>query len=128
MFSHQFYENQELAATAAEKGCLPVYKTYDDACARNLLVTVKWAANRVSAQTGRIEELKDFDLGEYKLLSRLLLVSIAAAIALLLVSVLFVVVNLTAATVISSTFAIVVTTVDALLVKYIRMYRGGTAG
>jgi len=52
MFSHQFYENQELAATAAEKGCLPVYKTYDDACARNLLVTVKWAANRVSAQTG----------------------------------------------------------------------------
>jgi CheY-like chemotaxis protein len=99
MFSHQFYENQELAATAAEKGCLPVYKTYDDACARNLLVTVKWAANRVSAQTGRIEELKDFDLGEYKLLSRLLLVSIAAAIALLLVSVLFVVVNLTAATV-----------------------------
>jgi len=39
-----------------------------------------------------------------------------------------VVVNLTAATVISSTFAIVVTTVDALLVKYIRMYRGGTAG
>jgi len=76
---------------------------------------------------GRIEELKDFDLGEYKLLSRLLLVSIAAAIALLL-SASCSCVNLTAATVISSTFAIVVTTVDALLVKYIRMYRGGTAG
>src|SRR2546423_10800041 len=37
MFSNRFPERSDLAATAAEKGLLPVYKSHDEACMYHLL-------------------------------------------------------------------------------------------
>jgi hypothetical protein len=42
MFSNRFPEKNNLAEIAAEAGLLPVYKSYDANCIKNLLVTLKY--------------------------------------------------------------------------------------
>jgi hypothetical protein len=123
MFSNRFYEDQELAKTTAEMGCLPVYKSYDDACTKNLLVTIRWATLRKTSGQVMDEETKAYSFKMYKRLSSVLLGTIIAAVILLLFSVALAAANLTKANMISSVFGAVCTFMNGALYKYVSEYR-----
>jgi hypothetical protein len=123
MFSNRFYEDQELARTAAEKGYLPVYKSYDDACARNLLVTIRWAALQKSHTETLSEEQKIYSFRMYRRLSNVLLASIISSLVLLLITVILVVTNKTETTIASSIFGVIATFVSGVIYKYVDAYK-----
>jgi CheY-like chemotaxis protein len=117
MFSNRLYEDQELAHTAAEKKCLPVYKSYDDACLKNLLVTIRWAAFHKSSAETLTEEQKFYSFKMYRWLSKVLLASILGSLVLLLATVILVVTNNTETTVASSIFGVVSTLLAVLFIS-----------
>lgn len=123
MFSNRFYEDQELARTAAEKGCLPVYKSYDKACARHLIVNVLWACLQKGPAERLSDEQKFYSFRMYKRLSTVLLASIASSLLLLLIAVFLVVTNETTATVAASAFGVVSTFVSGVIYRYVTEYR-----
>ena len=123
MFSNRFFEDQELSRTAAEKGCLPVYKSYDEACARNLIVTVRWAMLQKNPAETLSDEQKIYSFRMYRRLSNVLLASIIASLLLLLFTVGLVVTNQTASTIASSVFGVVATFVNGAIYKYVAEYK-----
>jgi hypothetical protein len=123
MFSNRFYEDQELSKTAAEKGCLPVYKSYDEACARNLIVTVRWATLQKNPTETLSDEQKIYSFRMYRRLSNVLLVSIISSLLLLVFTVVLVVTNRTASTIASSVFGVVATFVSGVIYKYVAAYQ-----
>ncbi len=123
MFSNRFYDDQELARTAAEKGCLPVYKSYDEACARNLLVTILWAILKKSLTETLRDEQKLYSFRMYRRLSNVLFVSIVSSLLLLLSTVVLVVTNQTTSTIASSIFGVVATFVSGVIYKYVAAYQ-----
>ena len=126
MFSNRFFEDQDLARTAAEKGLLPVYKSYDDVCIRQVLVTIRYAV-----MTKPVKPIKEAVLDEqrvyafkmYRRLSTVLLGAIIASVALLLVSVTLAVVKLATASIVSSVFGFVLTFINGAVFRYVRQYK-----
>jgi hypothetical protein len=123
MFSNRFYENQELANTTAEMGCLPVYKSYDDAGMKNLLVTTRWATLRKPLGQVISDETKAYSFRMYRRFSNVLLGAIISSVILLLVSVALAAANKTPANVITSVFGVVITFVNGAIYKYVSEYR-----
>jgi len=123
MFSNRFYEDQELAETTAEMGCLPVYKSYDDACTKNLVVTIRWATLRKAPGQVLDEETKAYSFKMYRRLSNVLLGTIIATVILLLVSVGLAAKGLTGPTVISTIFGAMSTLANTTIFKYVSDYR-----
>jgi CheY-like chemotaxis protein len=139
MFSNRFLQDERLAQTTAEKGLLPVYKTSDAACADHLLVTVRWAASSRSAaelieqqrkllelRVAQEEKLKS--LRTYRRLSDILLGSIVLSLALIAVTVVFMLVypDKKAAGV-SSVLGLLSTFISSVIYQFIRYYRRGVA-
>jgi len=123
MFSNRFYKDETLAKTTAEMGCLPVYKSYDDVCARNLLVTIRWATLRKPLAQVISEETKAYSFRMYRRLSSVLLGAIVSSVALLLVSVSLAALQKTPETVIASVFGTVSTFMNGAIYKYVSEYR-----
>lgn len=135
MFSNRFLKDDRLAQTTAEKGLLPVYKTSDAACADHLLVTVRWAASTRSAaelleQQRKLLELRVAQeerlrsLRMYRWLSEILLGSIVLSVALIAVTVVFMLVypDRDAAGV-SSVLGLLSTFISGVVYQFIRYYR-----
>jgi CheY-like chemotaxis protein len=123
MFSNRFFEDQELARTAAEKGCLPFYKSYDDICAKNLIVTIRWAILQRNSVHALNDEEKLYSFKMYKRLSSVLLLSVILGLLLLLVTVNLIVTGKADSTVAAAAFGIVSTFVSGVIFKYISEYR-----
>ncbi len=123
MFSNRFDKDAELARTTAEKGCLPVYKSYDEACGKHLIVTMLWAALQKSFAETLDDEERIHSFRMYKRLSAVLLASIVCALLLLVVTVVLVVAQQTKFTIASSAFGIVTTFVSGVVYKYVAEYR-----
>jgi CheY-like chemotaxis protein len=130
MFSHKFYDDPDLATVAADKGCLPVYKSYDEACARNLLVTVRWATRQKATQGASNDEARlsaqkerDFALRMYRWLSYVLLASVASGLLLLLVTLALVVMNQTTSVIATSILGAFATFVNAIVYTAIGYYK-----
>jgi CheY-like chemotaxis protein len=139
MFSSRFLKNERLAQSTADKGLLPVYKTSDAACADHLLVTVRWAASSRSAaevidQQRKLLELrvdqeeKLRSLRTYRWLSDILLGSIVLSVALMAVTVVFMLVyNDKNAASVSSVLGLLSTFISSVIYQFIRYYRRGLA-
>jgi len=123
MFSNRFFEDQDLARTAAEKGLLPVYKSYDDACMKQIAVTIRSAVMTKSVKETLRDEQRLYAFKMYRRLSAVLLGAITASVALLLISVTLAVVKSTTASIISSVFGFVLTFINGAVFRYIRQYR-----
>ena len=123
MFSNRFFEDQELARTAAEMGCLPVYKSYDEVCARNMLVTILWATLRKNLADTLTNERKIHSFRMYRRLSNVLLASIMSSVILLLATVVLVVRNAAQTTVASSIFGVVAVFFSRGIYKYVSAYQ-----
>ncbi len=123
MFSNRFYEDDELAKTTAEMGYLPVYKSYDEASMKNLLVAIKYATFGKSPTDLLNEKQKLHAFHMYRRLSTVLLGTITSAVILLLAAVVLAAIQLTTATVISSAFGVVCTFMNAGIYKYVSEYR-----
>jgi len=123
MFSSRFLEKEELAKTAAEAGCLPVYKSYDDECAKHLLVTLRWAVLRGSSAFSPGVERKVIALNMYRRLSNVLLYTVVASAALLLLAVALVILRHDRATLITSVFGFVSTFMNGAIYGFVSKYR-----
>jgi CheY-like chemotaxis protein len=123
MFSSRFLEKEELAKTAAEAGCLPVYKSYDDECAKHLLVTLRWAVLRGSSAFSPGDERKVIALNMYRRLSNVLLYTVVASAALLLLAVALVILRHDRATLITSVFGFVSTFMNGAIYGFVSKYR-----
>jgi CheY-like chemotaxis protein len=124
MFSNRFFEDQELARTAAEKGLLPVYKSYDDACIKHIVVTIRFAVMARPFKVGLIDDQKLFAFKMYRRLSTVLLGAIIASVALLLASVTFAVVKGgSTASIVSSAFGFVLTFLNGVVFRYVKQYK-----
>jgi CheY-like chemotaxis protein len=123
MFSNRFFEDQDLARTAAEKGLLPVYKSYDDACIRQVVVTIRYAVMTKPVKEVVLDQQRIYAFKMYRRLSAVLLGAITASAALLLVSVTLAVVKSTTASIVSSVFGFVLTFINGAIFRYIRQYK-----
>lgn len=123
MFSNRFYKDQALARTAAEKGLLPVYKSYDDACMKHIVVTIRFAVMARTVKEVVLDEQKLYAFKMYRRLSTVLLGAITASVVLLLSSVALAVVKLTTASVVNSVFGFVLTFINGAIFKYVRQYK-----
>ena len=123
IFSNRFFEMPELARTAAEKGYLPVYKSYDEICSRNALVTIQWATVRKNPAETLINERRIQAFRMYRRLSNVLLASIISAVVLLLATVVLVVRNAAQTTVASSIFGVVAVFFSRVIYKYVSAYQ-----
>lgn len=123
MFSNRFYDDDGLAKTAAEQGCLPVYKSYDEACMKNMLVTIRYATNIKRTTELLKDEQKLYAFHMYRRLSSVLLGTILTTVILLLAAVVLAALDLTAASVIASTFGFVSTFINGTIYKYVSAYR-----
>jgi CheY-like chemotaxis protein len=134
MFSARFYEDDELARTAAEKGLLPVYKTFDEECQKHLLVTIRWATlNKTVAARSAEErqvhadrmdrEQKNHALWMYRWLSNVLLSSIAFSVILLGTTAVFLLKNDVKVTVASAVFGLVSTFISSTVYQNIGRYQ-----
>jgi hypothetical protein len=123
MFSNRFFDDEALARTAAEKGCLPVYKSYDDVGAKSLLVTIRWAVLRKTVAATVRDQGKFISLRMYRRLSNVLLGSIISAVALLFVAVALAVFKRTSARMVASVFGTVTTFVNGAIYRFVSEYR-----
>jgi CheY-like chemotaxis protein len=123
MFSSRFFDDEALARTAAEKGCLPVYKSYDDVGAKNLLVTIRWSVLRKTEAARVRDEGKFISLRMYRQLSNVLLGSIISAVALLFAAVALAVFQKTSASIVASAFGTVTTFVNGAIYRFVSEYR-----
>jgi CheY-like chemotaxis protein len=128
MYSNRFFDEEDLARTAAEKGCLPVYKSYDEVGAKSLLVSIRWAAlRRDSAAMVRDAQLF-VSLNMYRRLSNVLLGSIISGVALLLVSIALAAFQKTTETIVASVFGTFTTFANGAIYRYVSAYRKTMTG
>ncbi len=123
MFSNRFFKDERLARTAAEKGCLPVFKSYNDVSAESILVTIRWASFRKNHDEALRGDRKLFDLGMYKRLSRVLLGSIILAAVLLFFAVPIAVFQQTRVSIVASIFGTVTTFLNGAIYWYVNAFR-----
>lgn len=123
MFSNRFFEDQDLARTAAEKGFLPVYKSYDDACMKQVIVTIRYAVMTKPIKEVVQDDQKLYAFKMYRRLSAVLLGAITVSVVLLLASVTLAVIKLTSASIVSSVFGFVLTFINGVIFKYIKQYK-----
>jgi hypothetical protein len=123
MFSARFYEDDDLARTAAEKGLLPVYKSYDKACAAHLLVSIRWITQKKELTDRIRDEQKIFALRMYRRLSEVLLGSIVFSVILVGVTVFCVWTNNVNVTAASSLFGVISTFISGAIYKYAGEYQ-----
>lgn len=123
MFSNRFAQDETLARTAAEKGCLPVYKSYDKVGEQSVLVTIRWAVFQQTLDVTVGNELKFISLRMYRQLSNVLLGSIISAVALLFVAVVLAVFQKTSASIVASIFGTVTTFLNAAIYWFVSQYR-----
>jgi len=123
MFSNRFYEDYDLAKTAADKALLPVYKSYDDACLKHILVTIRFAVMTRGIKELLSDEQKLYAFKMYKRLSNVLFYTISASVILLLISVVLVAIEVTATSVVSSAFGFICTFINGAIFRYVRQYR-----
>lgn len=127
MFSSRFLDDEDLARTAAEKDCLPVYKSYDDVAAKSLLVTIRWVSLRKTAAATVRDERKFISLRMYRRLSNVLLGSIISAVALLFVAVVLAVFQKTPESIVASVFGTVTTFFNGAIYRFVAEYRKSTS-
>ena len=148
VFSNRFWKETPRAQTTAQKGLLPVYKTNDEACASHLLVTVRWAAyapkmleerrklaeqlaterRLVLEERQRVVELeaKASSLQTSQRLSLILLGSIVLNVALIAVTVVFMLVYPDREVAkVPSVLGLLSTLISGGIFAYIRYYRRG---
>lgn len=124
MVSNRFFDDHELARTATEKGLLPLYKSYDEACIRQIVVAIRYAVFvKPPIKETVITEHKKYAFKMYKRLSVILLGAIMASVTLLLISVAFAVINPTSASIISSVFGFVLSFINGAIYRYIQQYK-----
>jgi CheY-like chemotaxis protein len=109
MFSSRFFQDAGLAKTAAEKGCLPVFKSYNDVSAKSLLVTIRWVLFRKACAERVLDQVKLISLKTFRQLSTFLLCSIISATVLLFFAVLLALFKKTDASIVASIFGTVAT-------------------
>jgi CheY-like chemotaxis protein len=129
MFSNRFLANDELAKTAAENHLLPIYKSYDEACAKYLLLMIRWATHRAALaeqlrgeQQRLLGEKQRIALRMYSQLSKVLLISIALGGFLVIVTLIYVLQNNSAVTLASTVFGLVSSFISAVIYNYVRKY------
>jgi CheY-like chemotaxis protein len=66
MFSNRYYEKDDLARTAADLGFLPAYKSNDETCKKQVLVTIRWLLDKATLEDRRREEATNHALQMYR--------------------------------------------------------------
>jgi hypothetical protein len=123
MLSSRFPERNDFAETAADMGLLPVYKTRDDTCKYNLLVAVRWLLRNINVPDKLRTDKKIYAFTMYRRLSNVLLLSLVLSVALLGISIMFLLTHETDdVSRISSLFGVVSTFISGGIYTYIRRY------
>jgi hypothetical protein len=130
MFSSRFYEDDQLAQTAADNRLLPVYKSDDEECRKHMLVTIRWVLNqRTLTEHVRVEnehvriEAKKFALRMYRLLSAVLIGSIALGGILAGVTLVYVLRNNSELTLASTLFGLISSFISGSIYVYVHKFR-----
>jgi CheY-like chemotaxis protein len=123
MFSNRYYDDDNLARTAAENGFLPVYKSRDEVCMKHLLVTIRWLLDKTTFDDRMREKRKAHEFRMYQLLSFALLGSIALSWILMGITVRYVLRNDLEVTAAATIFGLVSSFISHSIYRYVNQYR-----
>jgi len=139
MFSNRFVERKgkvdpkevsplELGKTTAAHGCLPVHKSYDKIFMDNLLIAVRWATLRKSPDELLVAKRKDYSFKMYRHLSNVLLGTIIASVACLIILICligyaFTTGNNVEQKALASISGVIIAFINGAIYKYVREYQ-----
>jgi CheY-like chemotaxis protein len=123
MFSNRFFEDENLSRTAAENGLLPVYKSFDDACLKQAIVTIRYVTMKKPFSVIIQERQTNHAFKMYMRLSTVLLWAIVLSVVLLLVSVVLTIKKPSLDSTVSSIFGFILTFINGAIFKYIKQYK-----
>lgn len=123
MFSNRFYEDNGLARTAADKSLLPFYKSYDDECLKQIVVTIRFLATSKPLKELLTEDQKLHSFNMYRRLSTILIYALVGTFTLLLFSIILSLKDFKVASILSTVFGVATSFINYTIYKYIRAYR-----